>query len=112
MGATRAILHRFTGAGLYVGLIILAGWALALASGPDAYGVYTGLLGSIIGKIVLFGLTVCVFFHMANGVRHLVWDSGKGFQPRTADTTAWAALAFGVVAAVVVWIIAAMTGAL
>ena len=107
-----SILHRFTGVGLYAGLLILAGWALALASGPEAYGVYTGLLGSILGKIVLFGITVCVFFHMANGVRHLAWDSGKGFAPRTADATAWAALAFGAVAAAVVWIIAALTGAL
>ena len=61
---------------------------------------------------MLFGLTVCVFFHMANGVRHLAWDAGKGFAPRTADATAWAALAFGVVAAAAVWIVAAMDGAL
>ena len=107
-----SILHRFTGAGLYVGLLILAGWALALASGAQAYGAYTDLLGSILGKIVLFGITVCVFFHMANGIRHLAWDSGKGFALRTADATAWAALAFGLAAAVAVWILAACTGAL
>jgi succinate dehydrogenase / fumarate reductase cytochrome b subunit len=107
-----SILHRFTGAGLYAGLLILTGWALALASGTFAYDAYMNLLGSIPGKVVLFGLTVCVFFHMANGVRHLAWDSGKGFQPRVADATSWAALVFGAVGAIVVWIIAAFTGAL
>ena len=107
-----SILHRFTGAGLYLGLVILAGWALALASGPDAYGVYTGLLGSIIGKIVLFGLTVCVFFHMANGVRHLVWDFGEGFAPKTADMTAAAVVVFAVLATIGVWVAAGLMGAL
>jgi len=106
-----SILHRVTGVGLYVGLLILAGWALALASGPDVYGTYSGLLGSAIGKIVLFGVTVSLFFHMANGVRHLVWDFGKGLAPRTADITAWIALAFAAVAAVGVWVLAAVTGA-
>ena len=107
-----SILHRLTGMGLYVGLLILAGWALALASGPEAYNAYAGLLGSTLGKVVLFGLTVCVFFHMANGVRHLAWDVGKGFALRTANATAWAALAFGIVAAVGVWVVAAMEGLL
>ena len=108
---TASILHRVTGVGLYLGALILMGWAVSLASGPDAYASYTGLLGSPLGKLVLFGLTVCVFFHMANGLRHLVWDYGKGFLPKTADATAVAAMAFGVVAAVVVWGIALLTGA-
>ncbi len=108
---TASILHRATGVGMYLGALILTGWAIALASGPDAYAAYTGLLGSPIGKLVLFGFTVCIFFHMANGVRHLVWDFGKGFLPKTADATAVAAMAFAVVAAVVVWAIALLTGA-
>lgn len=107
-----SILHRATGSALYVGLLILAGWAVALASGPDAYDMYMGLLGSILGKIVLFGLTVSVFFHLANGVRHLTWDLGKGFEPRTANLTAVVAYAFAVVAAVAVWALAFVTGAL
>ena len=107
-----SILHRATGVALYGGALILAGWALALASGERAYDGYMGLLGSLPGRIVLFGVTVSVFFHMANGVRHLVWDTGKGFEPRTADLTAWIALAFGLVAAVAVWAIAALGGGL
>ncbi len=107
-----SILHRFTGMALYVGLLMLAGWALALASGAAAYDRYMGLLASIPGKIVLFCMTVALFFHLANGLRHLAWDVGKGFAPRTADVTAWAALVFGLVAAVVVWIVAPMSGGL
>lgn len=101
-----SILHRATGMALYVGALILAGWAVALASGPDAFGVYRALLGSPLGLLVLFGLTVAFLYHLANGVRHLVWDSGKGFEPKTADMTGWAAIVFGLVAAVLIWIIA------
>jgi succinate dehydrogenase / fumarate reductase cytochrome b subunit len=107
-----SILHRATGMALYVGALILAGWAVALASGPQAYADYMALLGSVPGRVVMFGLTVSVFFHMANGVRHLVWDAGKGFEPRTANMTAMVAYTFAVVAAIAVWVIAALTGAL
>ncbi|MHB8528329.1 MAG: succinate dehydrogenase, cytochrome b556 subunit [Caulobacteraceae bacterium] len=107
-----SILHRVTGVALYAGVLILAAWALALASGAESYGEFMGVLGSIPGKIVLLGLTVSLFFHLANGVRHLFWDGGKGFAPRTADATAWVALAFALVASIAIWIWAAMTGAL
>ena len=107
-----SIAHRVTGVGLYGGALILAGWAMALAAGPEAYADYKALLGSLLGKLVLFGMTVSVFYHLAAGVRHLVWDAGKGFEIKTADTWSAAAIAFGVVAAVGVWIVAAMTGAI
>ena len=107
-----SILTRATGMALYVGALLLAGWAVSLASGPDAYASYMGLLGSIPGKVVLFGLTVSLFYHLAAGVRHLVWDSGFGFRPRTADMSGMAAIAFGLAAAVAVWVLAAMMGAL
>ena len=106
-----SILNRVAGVALYVGLLIVAGWALALASGPDAYGAYTGLLGSLIGRVVLFGVTVALFFHMANGVRHFAWDLGRGFAPKTADATAWGSFAFAIVAAVALWTVALTNGA-
>lgn len=107
-----SILHRAAGVALYVGALILAGWAFALASGPDAYAAYKGLLGSIPGKVVLFGITVAVFFHLANGVRHLAWDLGQGFQPKTANATAVIAYAFAIAAAALVWAAAFAMGAL
>jgi len=105
-----SIVHRATGVLLYLGAIVGAAWAFSLASGPDAYGDFLGLMGSPIGKLFLFGLTFSAFYHLANGVRHLAWDMGEGFEPRAADTTAAAALAFGGAATVAVWVIAALTG--
>ena len=107
-----SILNRVAGVALYLGLLIVAGWALALASGPDAYGAYTGpgLLGSLVGRVVLFGITVALFFHMANGVRHFAWDLGRGFAPKTADATAWGSFAFAIVAGVALWSIVLTKG--
>lgn len=107
-----SIAHRVTGVALYGGALIGAGWAASLASGPIAYDRYMRLLGSPLGKLVLFGLTVSIFFHLFNGVRHLVWDAGKGFELRTADMTAVAAFVFAIAASAFIWILAAMTGAL
>ena len=107
-----SILHRATGVVLYFGALVAAGWALSLASGAEAYAAYLTLLGSPLGKLVLFGLTFSAFYHLANGIRHLAWDAGKGFDPRIADTTAAAVIAFGAAATIAVWLIAFKTGAL
>lgn len=101
-----SILHRATGIALYVGVLIAAGWAVTLAAGPGAFGAYRALLASVLGQLVLFGLTVSLFYHLANGVRHLFWDAGRGLDPKTADMSGWASIVFGVVAAVLIWIIA------
>jgi succinate dehydrogenase / fumarate reductase cytochrome b subunit len=101
-----SILHRATGMALYAGALIIAGWAIALAAGPEVFGKYQAALASPFGELVLFGLTVSLFYHMANGVRHLFWDTGRGLDPRTADMSGWAAIVFGVVAAVLIWVIA------
>ena len=107
-----SILHRVTGCGLYGGALLLVGWAVALASGKGPYETYMGLLGSPLGRVVMIGLTLCLFFHMTNGVRHIVWDFGAGFKPKTASATAWLVLAIAAVATAAVWTVAAMTGAL
>ncbi len=97
---------------LAFGALILAGWCVALASGPDAYLAYMTILGSPLGKLVFFGLTISVFYHLANGVRHLMWDAGAGLDIKSANFTAVSAIAFAIAATVAVWGIAAMTGAL
>jgi succinate dehydrogenase / fumarate reductase cytochrome b subunit len=107
-----SIIHRATGVALYFAAFVGAAWAVSLASGADAYARFLGVMGSPIGKLVLFGLTFSAFYHLANGIRHLAWDSGKGFEPKVADTTGAAVLAFGAAATIAVWLIAAMTGAL
>ncbi|MDP3660234.1 succinate dehydrogenase, cytochrome b556 subunit [Phenylobacterium sp.] len=105
-----SILHRASGVALYVGALILAGWAVALASGPDAYNFYQGLLGSIFGKLVLFGLTLAVAYHLANGIRHLVWDTGRGLDIKSADASGIAVIVFTVVASVALWLFAWIAG--
>src|ERR1700759_5311146 len=92
-----SIAHRATGIALYVGALLLAGWALALAGGPIRYQTYVQLLDSPIGKLVLFGMTVSLFYHLANGIRHLVFDSGKGFELKWADFGAAFAFTFAIV---------------
>jgi succinate dehydrogenase / fumarate reductase cytochrome b subunit len=106
-----SILHRIAGVGLYLGALVVMAWALSLAGGPDAYASFTGLAGSLIGKAVLFGLTLCVFYHLANGVRHLFWDAGLGFKVQTASATAWLVIALAVFASVAFWALILMTGA-
>ncbi|MFL5295587.1 MAG: succinate dehydrogenase, cytochrome b556 subunit [Phenylobacterium sp.] len=107
-----SILHRATGVALYVGALIAAAWAIALAQGPEAYGEFKAILGSPLGKVVMFGLSLSYFYHLANGVRHLVWDTGHGLDVKSANASAVLVLAFAVAATVSIWGIAAMTGAL
>ncbi|MCI3132514.1 succinate dehydrogenase, cytochrome b556 subunit [Phenylobacterium aquaticum] len=112
-----SIAHRATGVALYIGALLLAGWAVALAASLGetdhaTYAAYMALLGSPLGKLVMFGLTLSVFYHLANGVRHLMWDAGTGLDIKSANFTAVAAIAFAVAATLAVWGIAAMTGAL
>lgn len=106
-----SILHRASLIGLYAGLLILAGWLVALASGRDAYEAYMGLLGSPLGRLVMFGFTLALLYNVANSVRHLVWDSGHGFSPGIANLTSWACISFSVLGSIVVWALAAATGA-
>jgi len=107
-----SILHRATGVALYVGALIAAAWAVSLAEGPEAYGQFKAVLGSPIGLVVMFGLTLSFFYHLANGVRHLVWDAGHGLDVKSANLSGIAVLAFAVGATVVIWIVAGITGAL
>ena len=107
-----SILHRASLIGLYVGALILVGWAVALAYGPDAYATYAGLLGSLLGKLVLIGLTFAVFFQMSSAVRHGLWDIGMALTPKTADTITIASIVFAVVCTAAVWILAGVTGGL
>lgn len=109
---TTSIFHRASGMALYGAALIAAGWAFALASGPDGYGWFMGLLGSPLGKLVMFGISLSAFYHLANGIRHLVWDAGHGLDVKSANASAYAVFGFTVAATIAVWAIAYMTGAL
>jgi len=75
-------LHRITGLLLSLGAVVLAAWLIALASGPDAFATVAEIVGGAWFKPLLVGWTFCFFFHLANGVRHLTWDAGYGFDPK------------------------------
>ncbi len=79
-----SILHRITGVGLAVGALLLVCWLLAVASGADAFDGLQAFIGSWFGRLLLFGWTYALFYHLCNGVRHLFWDAGYGFELDTA----------------------------
>ncbi len=106
-----SILTRITGGGLYVGAFIAAAWAYSLAAGREEYDFAMGLLGSPLGLLVLFGLSLAYFYHFAAGIRHLVWDMGKGINPKLADMTGLACMVFSVAATLAVFAVAYITGA-
>jgi succinate dehydrogenase / fumarate reductase cytochrome b subunit len=98
-----SILHRVSIFAIYFGLLLLAGWTLSLAAGPQAYLTYGAVVGSPLGLLILFGITVMLFYNLAYNIRQAFWDMGKGFALKTADATGLACIVFGVVAAIVVW---------
>jgi succinate dehydrogenase / fumarate reductase cytochrome b subunit len=79
-----SVLHRATGIVLSFGLLLLVGWLLALAAGPQAYADFTGFAGTWPLKVVIGGLVVNFCYHLANGIRHLFWDMGYGLERREA----------------------------
>src|ERR1700742_2273659 len=97
IGNSLSILHRFTGAALAVGLIALCYWLIALASGPGSYAIALRLLKSPVGLLVIFGWIFSFMFHLLNGVRHLFWDAGKGFERTPRHASGWFA-GFGAIA--------------
>jgi succinate dehydrogenase / fumarate reductase cytochrome b subunit len=98
-----SILHRLTGIGLYAGAIGLALWLMAAAAGPDVYAPLAELLMSPLGQIALYLLVAALAYHLANGIRHLVFDTGAGLQPGDADTSAWFAILFAIAAPIGLW---------
>ncbi len=86
---TLSILHRVTGVAMSVGLIVLCAWLMSAAAGAADYERVVNLLSTMIGKLMLIGFSFAFFFHLANGVRHLVWDVGYGFEKYQANASAW-----------------------
>ncbi len=104
-----SIFHRFTGIGLGVGTLAVAWWLIAAAVGPAAYADFAAAAGHWLGRLVLLGFTVAFLFHLLNGVRHLFWDSGLGFEKPTARFTGWLVVALTGILTVAVWIAAYAT---
>ena len=104
--ALLSVLHRGTGVFITIAAVLLVAWLLALASGPEAYALLTAVYGHWLGQLVLLGVTFSVAFHLCNGVRHLVWDTGRALDIPWVYRGGYAALAASVALTVAVWVIA------
>jgi len=100
-----SILHRTTGLALYFGTVLLVWWLVAAASGPAAFDVANGVLGSWTGLVVLFGFTWALVHHMLGGLRHLIWDFGVGLDAPLRDRMAVANLVGSAIITPLLWII-------
>jgi succinate dehydrogenase / fumarate reductase cytochrome b subunit len=96
-----SIFHRITGVALTLGTLFLTWWLVAAAYGPDAFATAQALFGSVIGQLLLWGFTFAVFYHLANGIRHLLWDFGWGFELEQLRFSGMVMLAFAAVATLV-----------
>jgi succinate dehydrogenase / fumarate reductase cytochrome b subunit len=101
-----SILHRATGCALGIGTLLLAWWLVAAASGPAAYAQVHGFLGSILGRLILLGFTWALFYHLCNGIRHLFWDVGKGFELATVTKSGIAVLVASAALTLLAWVLA------
>jgi succinate dehydrogenase / fumarate reductase cytochrome b subunit len=98
-----SILHRMTGVAMSVGLVVLAAWLMQAAAGPEAYLGFTIAMSGFAGKLLLVAWSFAFFFHAANGVRHLVWDTGRGLEKRQADRSAWLVIGVAAIATAIFW---------
>jgi len=101
-----SILHRMTGVGLMLGGVVVVWWLIAAASGPEYFDLVDGLVTSWLGHLVLLGLTWALCYHLLNGVRHLVWDTGRGFNLDTVDKSGMAVAVGSAVLTAVLWLLA------
>jgi succinate dehydrogenase / fumarate reductase, cytochrome b subunit len=102
---TLSILHRITGVLLSLGFFVLVYWLAAAAGGPDRYSGAIALLGSLPLQLVLFGVVFAFCYHLLNGVRHLFFDMGHGFELATARRSARFTSIGALVLAIVVWFV-------
>jgi succinate dehydrogenase / fumarate reductase cytochrome b subunit len=100
-----SITHRITGIFLSIGTLLLVYWLVAAASGEEAYRHAQAIIGSMLGQLLLFLWTWALFYHLCNGIRHLFWDAGYGFDLETTYKSGKAVIGASVILTLVVWIV-------
>ncbi len=100
---TLSILHRLTGVAMAIGFVVLAGWLFDTAAGEDTYNKMVAMLDNPVGCVLLVGWSFSFFLHLGNGIRHLLWDAGYGFEKVEANTSAWLVLIEAVVLTALFW---------
>jgi succinate dehydrogenase / fumarate reductase cytochrome b subunit len=98
-----SIVHRITGAALYFGTLLLAWWLIAVAQGPDALRLVNTVLGHPIGKLVLIGYSWALVHHMLGGIRHFIWDTGRGYNLGSVNLLSWLTILGSVAITVILW---------
>lgn len=98
-----SITHRITGVGLALGGVLLVWWLMALASGPEYFAIVQAILAHWIGRLLLLGWTWAMFYHLCNGIRHLCWDAGWGYEINTARNTGLLVLAASILLTLASW---------
>ena len=101
-----SIVHRITGVALYFGTLLLVWWLMAAATGPAYFDYVNGFFASWFGRLVLFGYTWALLHHMLGGLRHFLWDMGKGFSEGSRNGLAKLSLAGSIFLTILVWVIA------
>jgi len=107
---TLSILHRITGVVLAIGAFGVAWWLLAVSASNARFTQFTDLAASLPGKIVLAGFSYCLMYHLLNGLRHLLWDSGRGFEIKQFYATGWAVVVLSLVLTAGIWMVALNQG--
>ena len=105
-----SIAHRVTGAGLTVGLLLLTWWLLALAGGPESFATVQAAMDNIFGGVILFGFTLFLFYHSLNGIRHLVWDTGRNLDKEGARASGIVVLGATAFLTALTWILIIIVG--
>ena len=100
-----SIVHRITGVGLYIGVLLLAWFLLALSSDATTFATFSSFIRSFIGQLLLLGFTWALFHHMLGGVRHALWDAGIGLDHPLRERLAQGTLIGGIALTIIAWII-------
>ena len=106
-----SFLHRITGIALTVGLLLFIYWLVAAASGEEAYVEAQRVFAHPLAKLALFAFSFAFFYHLMNGVRHLVWDTGHGLERKSARTSGWVAFVGAVILTIFFWALTLSGGA-
>jgi succinate dehydrogenase / fumarate reductase cytochrome b subunit len=101
-----SILHRITGVFLSLGAVFLVCWLAALAAGPEAFARANALAVSVPGRMVMLAWTLALYYHLANGIRHLFWDAGRGFELGVARLSGYAVVVIAVLLTLATWFVA------
>jgi len=103
-----SIIHRVTGVALYFGTLIIMWWLVAASTSPDYFETVNWMLGSLLGRLVLFGYTWVLIHHMVGGIRHLVWDTGLAMEKTTSTKIAIAMPFISIGVTVLIWVLGYM----